>query len=115
MTKFMLVIYGNHEGWGALGAEGSQRIMAAHRSVTDELTANGELVETHELSTSAARVVRTSAGTPAVTDGPFVETKEIVAGYYIVDCASIDRATEIAGRLGEAEFAPIEVRQIVEG
>jgi hypothetical protein len=113
MAKFMLLIYGNHEGWSALGPEGSQRIMAAHRSVTDELVANGELVDTHELSPSAARVVRTTDGSPTVTDGPFVETKEIVAGYYIVECASIERATEIAGRLGEAEFAPIEVRQFV--
>jgi hypothetical protein len=112
MTKFMLLIYGNYEGWNALGEGGGKRIMAAHRAVTDELVANGELVETHELRPDDAKVVRSSAGIPTVTDGPFVETKEIVAGYYIVDCASIDRATEIAGRLGEAEFAPIEVRPL---
>lgn len=112
MTKFMLLIYGNHEGWNAIDTDGAARIMAAHRSVTEELTTSGELVDTHELSTDGAKIVRTSDGESAVTDGPFVETKEIVAGYYIVDCASIERATELAGRLVESEFAPIEIRRI---
>lgn len=41
-----------------------------------------------------------------------METKDIVAGYYIVDCADLDRAVEIAGKLGEARLWPIEVRRI---
>jgi hypothetical protein len=45
-----------------------------------------------------------------VTDGPFIETKEIVAGYYVVDCVDMDRAVEIAGKFGEARLWPIEVR-----
>jgi hypothetical protein len=47
-----------------------------------------------------------------VTDGPFVEIKEILAGYYIVECESMDRATQIAGKLAEAEFGLVEVRQM---
>ncbi|MGO4231037.1 YciI family protein [Arthrobacter sp. YAF34] len=47
-----------------------------------------------------------------MTDGPFMETKEIVAGYYIVDCVDLVRAVEIAGKLGEARLWPIQVRRI---
>ena len=47
------------------------------------------------------------------TDGPFIEAKEWVGGFYLVDCASIDRAVEIAGRFVEARYSPVEVRQLV--
>jgi len=112
--KFMILINGNLEGWTGLQENGSERLMAAHTQLFTELTASGELVETHELGTrpAEARVVRVADGAAVVTDGPFIEAKEIVAGYYIVDVASIDRATDIATRLIEAEFAPIEVRLI---
>jgi len=114
--KYMILIGGNHAGWAALGEAGMKRIMDAHNALFDELTASGELVETNELGVTAedARVVRVTNGALTVTDGPFVESKEIVAGYYIVDVADIDRATTIASRIVEAEFAPVEVRLINE-
>ena len=48
-----------------------------------------------------------------VTDGPFTEGKELVGGYYIVDCANTERAVEIAGKLMEIEFAPVDVRPLI--
>ena len=47
-----------------------------------------------------------------VTDGPFMETKETVAGHYLVDCVDMERAVEIAGKLGESTLWPIEIRRI---
>ena len=47
-----------------------------------------------------------------MTDGPFMETKEFLAGFYIVDCVDMERAVEIAGKLGESTLWPIEIRQI---
>jgi hypothetical protein len=47
-----------------------------------------------------------------VTDGPFIETKEMAAGYYIADCMDLARSVEIAAQLGEARLWPIEVRRI---
>ena len=68
-----------------------------------ELESSGELVETRGLSAPVhTRRVRTPQGVPVVTDGPFAETEEVLAGYWIVDCESFDRATEIAARLGQA-------------
>jgi hypothetical protein len=43
-----------------------------------------------------------------------VEVKEVLAGYYMVECASVERATEIASRLPEAPYSPIEIREVIE-
>jgi hypothetical protein len=87
-----------------------------------ELTASGELVAAEGLAgPGEARVVRaTKGGPPAVTDGPFAEAKEFLAGFWIVDCASTERAYDIAGRASAAPGPdgapmgiPIEVRQVM--
>jgi hypothetical protein len=80
------------EDWAALGA-----FMEAFNS---ELLDSGELVETRGLSTPVhSRRVRLQEGVPVVTDGPYAESEEVLAGYWLFDCASFDRATEIASRL----------------
>jgi hypothetical protein len=80
------------EDYAALGA-----FMGAFNK---ELLDSGELVETRGLSTPVhSRRVRLQEGVPVVTDGPYAESEEVLAGYWVVDCASFDRATEIASRL----------------
>jgi hypothetical protein len=65
-----------------------------------QLLDSGELVETRGLSLPVhARRVRLEAGTPVVTDGPYAEAEEVLAGYWVVECESFDRATEIASQL----------------
>jgi hypothetical protein len=110
--RYLILIYGNWDAWNGIDEALGKRIMAAHVALSEDLTASGELIETQELRPEGAKTVRVKGGAVSVTDEPFIEVKEIVAGYYIVECASIDRAVEIAGRLVEAEFAPIEVRPI---
>lgn len=88
-----------------------------------ELEASGELVETRALAAPVhTRRLRGGAGGAAlVTDGPYAETEEVLAGYWIVDCESFDRATEIAARLAACPSpahvqarAYADVRPIVE-
>jgi hypothetical protein len=110
--KYMILIYGNLESWKAMDADSFRALMAAHSSLQQELKASGEFVDTNELPLDNAKIVRTKGGVSEVTDGPFVEIKEIVAGYYIVECESVDRAAQIAGKLAEAEFGLVEVRQM---
>ena len=110
--KYMILIYGNVESWKAMDAESFAALMAAHRALQQELRASGEFVGTNELPVQNAKIVRKKGGLTEVTDGPFVEIKEIVAGYYIVECDGMDRATQIAGQLAEAEFGLVEVRQL---
>lgn len=111
--KYMLLIYGNDETWDTLHAEGIEGVLDQHRVLAEELKANGELVDGIGLTTTNARVVRVRDGVPAITDGPFTEAKEVLAGYYIVDC-SAERATEIAARLPEAPYSPIEIREFTD-
>lgn len=59
-----------------------------------------------------AKVVRMTSGVAEIEDGPLTNAELILGGYYLVDCASLERVTEIAGRFAEAEFAPIEVRRL---
>jgi hypothetical protein len=59
-------------------------------------------------------VVRLTAGTRAISDGPFVESKEHLAGYYVVECASLDRALELAALIPDARMGAIEVRPVAE-
>ncbi|MFD1119097.1 YciI family protein [Sphaerisporangium aureirubrum] len=74
-----------------------------------DLDESGELVETRALAAPVhTRRIGSRDGVPVVTDGPYAETQEVLAGYWIVDCASFDRATEIAARL-ESCPAPAHV------
>jgi hypothetical protein len=61
-----------------------------------------------------ARTVRVRDGVPATTDGPFGEAGEQLAGYFVADCESLERATEIAARFPDARFAAVEVRPIMD-
>jgi hypothetical protein len=87
-----------------------------------ELTEAGELVGAEGLAgPNDAKIVRaTPSGTPAVTDGPFAESKEFLAGYWIVEVDRPERAYDIAGRASAAPgpggtplYIPIEVRQVM--
>jgi hypothetical protein len=72
-----------------------------------ELEESGELVETRGLVAPVhTRRVRLQNGAPVVTDGPYAETQEVLAGYWVVECESIDRATEIAARLSACPAPP---------
>lgn len=91
-------------------------------SFNRDLVSSGELVETRGLSAPAhARRIQLQQGVPVVTDGPYAETNEVLAGYWIVECSSFDRATEIAARLascpapsGVAQAAVADVRPIAD-
>jgi hypothetical protein len=87
-----------------------------------ELAESGELVETRGLSAPVhARRIRFRGGAPVVTDGPYPESEEVLAGYWIVECDSFDRATQIAARLAETpgpeharDRAVVDVRPLAE-
>jgi hypothetical protein len=80
------------EDWAALGA--------FMQAFNQELLDSGELVETRGLSAPVhTRRVQFKEGVPVVTDGPYAEAEEVLAGYWVVECDSFDRATEIAARL----------------
>ena len=104
---FMLVLYESD----AVPADGSG--MAAMGKFAGELSQQGKLKGGAPLHSSKDGVrVRVDGGKPIVTDGPFTETKEIVGGYFLIECESRDEAVEIAKRCPLAQWGGIvEVRQ----
>jgi hypothetical protein len=131
--KYMILTYGSQEDYDGLAgkaAAGSPAWSAADfaamgafmKSFTRDLAESGELVETRGLAAPVhARRIRLQDGVPVVTDGPYAETQEVLAGYWVVECESFDRATEIAGRLSKcpapehvAARAYADVRPIAE-
>jgi hypothetical protein len=127
--RFMLLQYYGPVGSGAAPMdEWSEDDVRAHIDfqieLNKELEALGELVEANALTRPEEAKVVTSDGVraPVITDGPYPETKELVAGYRMIDVASLDRALEIAGRAaaapgqhGEPIQDHIEVRQVMGG
>ncbi len=109
--KYLLLIYGTREAWETLDWSALDK---AHSELVTELTVSGELVEMNELDSDRSAIVRRDASDALiVTEGPFVEAREIVGGYYRVDCVDLDRAVEIAGKLEETRFSLVDVRAIV--
>jgi hypothetical protein len=75
------------------------------RDFADRLEAKGELVDGQALSPEGTFVRYDGEGRPPVTDGPFAETKDLIAGWYVIDVDSYDRAVELAGELSAAPGA----------
>jgi hypothetical protein len=122
--KFMLMMQGTQSGWESMATWAPADIKAHIGfmiNLARDLTSSGELVMAEGLDVPKnAKVVKAHrVDAPVVTDGPFPETKEFLAGFWIVDCESPRRAIEIAakastapGRGGAPMGIPIEVRQV---
>ena len=118
--KYMILTYASQPDYdGMAGKAGDQPAWSAEdfaamgafmESFNAELTESGELVETRGLAAPVhTRRVRLQDGVPVVTDGPYAEAQEVLAGYWVVECDGFDRATEIAARLSACP-APEHVR-----
>lgn len=118
--KYLLLSYTPADTWDAAEADSgtpSEEALAAfaiYEEFQRELTASGELLATEGLGhPSLSRTLRRQAGAVTMSDGPFAEVKEVLASYAVVDCASHERALEIARQLVEAIGDTVEVRPIM--
>jgi hypothetical protein len=108
-VKVLVLIYGNEEKWEALTPEEAEKVHAQHRAFA--AVAAAKVVTGAELApTEAATTVRVRDGQTVVTDGPFAETKEVVGGFYLLDCDGLDEAAELSSQLIEARTGAIELR-----
>jgi len=113
-VKYLLLIHMNPATWDCLSDEERDAIMAAHDPFQQVTRESGELVGWAALADpSNSRTVRVRDGVPAVTDGPFQEAKEYLAGYYVVDCESAERAMDLAAQMPEAKYFGVEVRPVM--
>jgi hypothetical protein len=114
--RYMMLIYSQENE--AATAEDMRPIAAGHRALMEEARLRGILCAADPLQSSAtATSIRVHNGAAVVTDGPFAETKEQLAGYYILDCKDLDEALEWAARIPTAcagGVGCVEVRPIRE-
>ena len=112
---YLLTIYTDESGFADATPEDGARMMAAYQAFTDEVKAAGAFVSGDGLQpTSTATTVRVRDGEPLLTDGPFAETREQLAGYYLLDCADLDEAVRWAAKIPGAQYGSIEVRPVID-
>jgi hypothetical protein len=118
--KFMLLTYGPAEVWDTEsfteeGREQMRQMIAFMKELDDDLTASGVLVASEGLTgPQDARTVRWIDDEAVTTDGPYAESKEFLAGYWVVDVPTVEQAAEIAARIVRYVKAPIEIRPVGE-
>lgn len=132
--KYMILLYGSQQDYDSMAGKGSPdnpawtaedfAAMGAYMEKwNQELIDSGEFVDARGLAAPIhTRRLELRDGVSVVTDGPYPETAEVLAGYTIVECDSFDRATEIAARLNDCPIPPharahamADVRPIVDG
>ncbi len=107
--KVLVLIYGDEEKWEALTPEEVEDLDSHHRAFA--AVAAAKLVTGAQLAaTQTATTVRVRSGQTVVTDGPFAETKEVLGGFYLLDCDGLDEAADLASQLIEARTGAIELR-----
>ncbi|HEY1525409.1 MAG TPA: YciI family protein [Candidatus Angelobacter sp.] len=101
--RYMLLIYTQEDAVARSSQEEMQQVINGHRAVMQAAGAKGVLEGAEPLAnTTTATTVRMQNGTPVITDGPFAETKEQLAGYYILDCKDVDEAIAWAAQIPTA-------------
>jgi hypothetical protein len=113
--KYALLIYSAPGAFDALPQEERDAVMGEFEALNRELHDTGVHVSEAALADPVnSRTVRVRGGVPAITDGPFAEAKEHLAGFYIVDVENVERATEIALRDPASRLWAIEVRPLMD-
>lgn len=115
--KYAILIYGDpaaRQAWQALPEAERAGALQRYAELNRELSESGEMIVAEALGDpSLTTQVSVREGRTLTGDGPFAEVKELLAGFYLVDCDTRERAVEIAGRLPEAEAGRIEVRPVM--
>lgn len=113
--KYLLIIHLNSANLEALSQEEQNAIFGAHDAFQKATKETSGFVRFAALADpSQSKTVRVRGDVPAVTDGPYVEAKESLAGNYVVDCRSVERAAELAAQMPEATFSASGVRPVME-
>ena len=113
--QYLLLIYHKENEWESLTEDDRQRLYGEYRKVREDLIKKGNWIGGNQLqSVSTASTVRLKDKKTLITDGPFAETKEQLAGYFLVEANDLDEALKIAGRIPSVALgASIEVRPVV--
>jgi len=113
-VKYVILLYSNPSSrdlWAGMPDAVRVAGLSVYAELNADLVASGELVDSESLDEPAeTKTVTVRDGVAMATDGPFAEVKEHLAGFYVVDVASMDRVLEIVARIPEAAHGMVEVR-----
>jgi hypothetical protein len=116
MAKYLLLIYGDERQWAAMPPQEQRKLDEAHRAFS--AAAGSAILDGQELEPAplATTLRADPAGRLTTTDGPFLETKEAVGGYYLVEASDLDEVIGLASRLYEASagHSGVEIRPVVD-
>ena len=116
--KYLLMVYSNATSlaaWEGLSDEQRAEFGLGHMALTKRLAASGELIASEGLADQAvAKRVNLREGRMVVSDGPFAEVKEHLAGFYLVECETVERALELAAEVPDAAYNGVEVRPVLD-
>lgn len=113
--QYLLLLYANESGWDKMSPKEQQQGMAAYTAYTQALQEAGVLAGSNRLRpVSDATTVTMQDGKSRVLDGPYVDSKEQLGGYYLIDVPDLDSAIAWANRCPGASHGTIEVRPVWE-
>jgi hypothetical protein len=112
--QYLLMIYLNEAEFGKMDAAARKNVTAEYGAFTQSIVQSGHFKAGDGLQpTSTATTVRVRDGKTLTTDGPFAETREQLAGYYLVEAKDLDTALAIAARIPGAKTGSVEVRPVM--
>ncbi|MFT5219011.1 MAG: hypothetical protein ACI9LO_001160 [Planctomycetota bacterium] len=113
--QYLLLIYSAEGAGPQPGEDEFGQFMQDYFAFTNEVKERGLLVSGQPLEdVSTATTVRVRHGQAQISDGPFAETKEVLGGYYLLNCKHLDEALEYAAKIPTAKYGSIEVRPIMQ-
>ena len=112
--QYLLMIYRNEAEIGGMTAAERQKVQADYGAFTQSIIQSGNFKAGDGLQpTTTATTIRVRDGKTLTTDGPFAETREQLAGYYLVEAKDLDTALAIAARIPGAKTGSVEVRPVM--
>jgi hypothetical protein len=117
-VKYLILIHSNPEFlafWERLSDAERIEFGRGHFTLNDDLAASGELIVSEGLADpSLAKRVSVRDGRTMISDGPFAEVKEHLAGFYLIEVDTMERAVELAARVPDAAWGEVEVRPVLD-
>ena len=113
--KFILLVHHDESEFEQMSEEAQGELLAESLRLCHQLDAKGEYLHASPVHPAAtATLVRMREGKAFVTDGPFIETREQMAGYFLIEAKDLEEATAIATRVPGARIGTVEVRPLIE-
>jgi hypothetical protein len=109
--RYLCLIYHDEKELGAMPESEMSALNARHLAFNEEILSSGHFVEAEALQPAAAATcLRVRNGKVSLSDGPYMETKEMVAGFYLIEARDLNEAISVASKLPSAPLGTVEVR-----